>query len=180
MTNINPHPETISQEYKEQLELLHSQNEDWGTSSLRHLPRIEAMLIERSFASFLEIGCGKGKLVEALKEKFPDRKIEGYDPAVPAYAPPKPAATITACIDVLEHIEPEYLDNFLKLLARKTHTMCYMVIALTKAKQILPDGRNAHLIIENSRWWKMKVIKHFRNVIVVGETVGELRLIGYK
>jgi len=34
----------------------------------------------------------------------------------------------------------------------------YHLIACHPAKKTLSDGRNAHLIIENPDWWKVKMI----------------------
>jgi hypothetical protein len=39
--------------------------------------------------------------------------------------------------------------------------VAYIVIATRPAKNILPDGRNPHLIIEGKEWWREKLSKYF-------------------
>jgi hypothetical protein len=36
-----------------------------------------------------------------------------------------------------------------------------LVISLIPAKRALPDGRNAHLILETHQWWKDKLENYF-------------------
>jgi hypothetical protein len=65
---------------------------------------------------------------------------------------------------VLEHIEPEYLDETLKYLSTKSKYI-YHLIALSPAKLILSDGRNAHLILESKEWWRQKFLDLNYNII---------------
>jgi hypothetical protein len=65
------------------------------------------------------------------------------------------------CIDVLEHIEPEYLDGVLTDLKRVTKKVGFFTIATREANKKLEDGRNTHLIVENKDWWKEKLLKYF-------------------
>jgi hypothetical protein len=60
-------------------------------------------------------------------------------------------------LDVLEHIEPEMLDETLKTISNLFTKSCYLIVAAYPAKKYLPDGRNAHLIIESFDWWKEKL-----------------------
>ena len=83
-----------------------------------------------------------------------------YDPAFPEYGDPMPA-DIVACIDVMEHIELEYLDNVIEHLSNLTKKLCFLSIATRPARKLLPDGRNAHLIQESARWWLPKFCKYF-------------------
>jgi 2-polyprenyl-3-methyl-5-hydroxy-6-metoxy-1,4-benzoquinol methylase len=98
--------------------------------------------------SILDYGCGKGGLGRALG--FP---IAEYDPAVPEHATEPSAADLVVCSDVLEHVEPECLDAVLDNLQQLTRKVGYFVIATRPAKKHLPDGRNAHLIVQDSDWW---------------------------
>ena len=65
------------------------------------------------------------------------------------------------CIDVLEHIEPAYLDNVLDDLQRCTDVIGVFTVACGPAMKILPDGRNAHLIQEPPEWWLPKPMQRF-------------------
>jgi len=65
------------------------------------------------------------------------------------------------CIDVLEHIEPELLENVLDDLQRVVDKYGLFTIHTGPAQKILPDGRNAHLIQQPLAWWSEKLIKRF-------------------
>ena len=48
--------------------------------------------------------------------------------------------------------------------------MCYsafLLIDTREAIKTLPDGRNAHLIIEGKDWWTEKVTKNIKGNVVV-------------
>jgi hypothetical protein len=35
-------------------------------------------------------------------------------------------------------------------------------VCLRAAKKTLPDGRNAHLIVESPEWWRERIARHFK------------------
>jgi 2-polyprenyl-3-methyl-5-hydroxy-6-metoxy-1,4-benzoquinol methylase len=61
---------------------------------------------------------------------------------------------IVACTDVLEHIEPDCLDDVLKDIRRCTKKVAFLLIATRPAIKVLADGRNAHLIQQPYTWWR--------------------------
>jgi hypothetical protein len=63
--------------------------------------------------------------------------------------------------DVLEHIEPEYLDNVLTDLRRLMKKICYVVIRLGPSSKNLPDGRNCHVNQQSKDWWINKLGQYF-------------------
>jgi hypothetical protein len=71
------------------------------------------------------------------------------------------------CIDVLEHIEPDYLSNVLLELKRMTQQVGLFTVHTGPAKKILLDGRNAHLIQEPASWWLEQLIHHFNIIQLV-------------
>jgi hypothetical protein len=80
-----------------------------------------------------------------------------YDPGIPGKDHlPKPA-DLVVCTDVLEHIEPELLDGVLRHLYLLAGRGAYLVIATRLARELLPDGRNAHLIVQEPPWWLAKL-----------------------
>jgi hypothetical protein len=104
----------------------------------------------------LDYGCGRGTLAQAL-----DFPIRMYDPCIAGLdAPPQPA-DVVACTDVLEHIEPDCLDDVLDDLKRVVRAYGLFVIANRPASKILPDGRNAHLIQEPWPWWEPRITSRF-------------------
>lgn len=109
--------------------------------------------------SICDFGCGKGNLLETLQENYPGILLRGYDPANEKFnkSLDNDYFDLLISTDVLEHIEPEFIDQTLFFLANKSKYI-YHKIALSPAKLILPDGRNAHLIQESPEWWRKKFI----------------------
>lgn len=147
--------ETVSQDYKNELLLLH-QNSVFG--NLQNIPEyVKEYLTKNKIGSILDFGCGKGLLVDSLKNEYPTKQIYGYDPTHSIYNKITDSKIdMILSFDVLEHIEPENLDNVLALLHNKCNKVMHHLIACHPAKRFLSDGRNAHLIIEEPNWWRNK------------------------
>ena len=62
---------------------------------------------------------------------------------------------------MLEHIEPELLDNVLDDLKRVTKRAALFTVHVKPAVKVLPDGRNAHLIQQPPSWWLPKFLERF-------------------
>jgi hypothetical protein len=141
-----------SEAYRQQLQQKHATMK-WGKSGNSHAPEVTALARELGARSVLDYGCGRGTLKPAL----PDLKVFEYDPGIPGKDHlPKPA-DLVVCTDVLEHIEPELLDGVLRHLYLLAGRGAYLVIATRLARELLPDGRNAHLIVQEPPWWLAKL-----------------------
>lgn len=105
----------------------------------------------------LDYGCGQGHLAKLL----PEFEVEEYDPAIPGKDAEPAKSDVVVCADVLEHIEPDLLDNVLLHLRALTKKQVILVIATAPSKKIMADGRSAHLIVESARWWAEKVSSLF-------------------
>lgn len=152
----------ISEEYRALNAASHAQYNSWGRGGVLWLEKICALLQETpDVQSVLDYGCGKGDLAKALHRDGYDAR--GYDPAVPGYDHLPEKADFLVCLDVLEHIEPDCLGNVLAHI-RSLAPRCLLAIATRAAKHVLPDGRNAHLIVENEAWWLERIGYHFTNV----------------
>jgi hypothetical protein len=151
----------ISDDYRRMQQQLH-QNPDYGTASVHYAPLVADVLNAVGADELLDYGAGKGRLGATLKQHIPrPLVIHHYDPAVPEWsAPPKPCKFV-ACIDVLEHIEPDLIDNVLDDLARVTIGVGVFTVQTGQAVKVLPDGRNAHLIQKPPAWWLPKIIDRF-------------------
>ena len=122
----------------------------WGRDGHSHAPEILDFAHELGATTVLDYGCGRGTLKPAIS---PTLKVAEYDPGIAGKdGLPKPAELVVAT-DVLEHIEPERLDAVLQHLFNLAGKGVYLVISLREAREILPDGRNAHLIVEGVDWW---------------------------
>ena len=103
-----------------------------------------------------------------MKVTFPDqiKEIYNYDPASKIFnKKPHKKFDMIICIDVLEHVEPDLLDNVLIELNDLALKYIYLIIDRVPAKKKLSDGRNAHLIQEGSLFWKEKISKYFKGII---------------
>ena len=147
----------VSDHYAKQLSQLHNIRKSFGgSSSYKH---INEWLANNKCHSVLDYGCGKGNVFKNIQKKFPLIDCRGYDPGVPEYAVmPEIPAELVICADVLEHIEPELIDNVLKHIESLTLKTAYLIIDTRPAHKNLPDGRNAHLIIEDQDWWTNKIL----------------------
>lgn len=88
--------------------------------------------------------------------------VDEYDPGIPDIAMlPQNAADMLCCIDVLEHVEPDCIDDVLADIARLTGRFAFLTIHTGPAGKFLSDGRNAHLIQRPIDWWEAKLNPHF-------------------
>ena len=152
--------QTISEEYRRMQQELH-QNPNYGVASLAFAPLVADVIRQTGVSSVSDYGAGKKNLLKGLNEAgIHDLPYFPYDPAFPEYGTPQ-SADLICCIDVLEHIEPELIDNVIGELARITKNLGFFSIHMGPAAKILSDGRNAHLIQKPSSWWLPKLTQHF-------------------
>lgn len=155
----------ITPEYLQQITTLHEQDARWGTSGDIWGPAVAEFSQSLQATSILDYGCGKGVLIQGLRQCLPFYQgIIGYDPAIPAYNAAPTPADVVACTDVLEHIEPELIENVLDHIAELAIKGAFFVIATHPAKAILPDGRNAHLIQKGYDFWNDLIKARFSKV----------------
>jgi hypothetical protein len=151
---------TISVEYLAVQQEMHK-NPHYGIASLQFAPSVKEIIGAYGIKSVSDYGAGKCNLRVGLNQLgvagfdyFP------FDPAFPEYGPPRPA-DLVCCIDVLEHIEPEFLDAVLRDLERLVVRYGFFSVATMPALKQLPDGRNTHLIVQPPAWWLPKLRAHF-------------------
>lgn len=140
--------ELISDEYKRLNEQMHETMPEYGVNGREYVDQIASLAERIHTKDILDYGCGKG----TLGMHFPFT-LKQYDPAIPKYADLPQPADIVVCTDVLEHIEPEKIDNVLDHLGGLTKKVLFCTVALEPAMKTLPDGRNAHLLLKPAQWW---------------------------
>lgn len=147
----------ISDEYREMQKTLH-ENPEYGVSSVLYAPVVDLVISQHQIKEILDYGAGKCRLRDALENKI---DYYPYEPSNSEWSATPEPRELVACIDVLEHIEPECLDDVLDDLRRCVLKYGIFTIHTKPAQKILPDGRNAHLIQEQPDWWKEKLNKRF-------------------
>jgi hypothetical protein len=144
----------LTDAYRDQLLELHATT-GWGKSADRWAGEVLEWAKSHKARTLLDYGCGKGALSSALVDS--GLIVREYDPGIPGKDGAPGEADVVVCLDVLEHIEPEYIDRVLLDLVRLARTGAFAVIALYQGGRRLPDGRHAHLIVEGPAWWERKI-----------------------
>jgi hypothetical protein len=148
----------ISDGYQEQQQHLHETTE-YGTMAQHYGPLVSQIIKKIEVTHLLDYGCGRR--MGLLKNLNAGHKLtyQGYDPGagIPELATAPIPAEMVCCIDVLEHIEPEFLDNVLDHLVELTEVVAFITVHTGPAMKTLPDGRNAHLTQQPIEWWLPKL-----------------------
>jgi hypothetical protein len=160
----------ITPDYIAQNRLLHETG-SYGMSGGRWAQPVLALCEQLATRDILDYGCGQRTL-----ESYLGFAIHNYDPCIPGLDAPPAAADIVVCTDVLEHVEPECLDEVLDDLQRVTRVAGLFLVATRPAERVLADGRNAHLIQEPKSWWLPRLERRFR-VSQVRDLPGEFAVI---
>jgi hypothetical protein len=153
-------PKLISETYRSMQTELHEKG-GYGTASIQYAPLVTEMLNNLKITHLLDYGCSR--LLNLHKHIKPTHKLtyQAYDPAVEEYAEAPVPAQMVACIDVLEHIEPDLLENVLDDLVRVTEVVLFCTVHTGPAYKTLSDGRNAHLTQQPLEWWFPKLASRF-------------------
>lgn len=162
----------INTEYQQQLAVMHSQGR-FGNGS-KVFPEIHAIVNHYKPKSILDFGCGHGALIKDLSLAHPQLDITGYDPGNTQYSKlPNREFDLVVSSDVFEHIEPQYFVQTLQTINNIMKCTGWFRIACYPAKKHLPDGRNAHLIVEPPQWWRQQLLDNM-NINIVNETINHI------
>jgi FkbM family methyltransferase len=157
----------ITEAYRAEQAALHARG-NYGTAALQYGQVVAELLASTGARSLLDYGCGSKRSLLQVLELADDVVYEGYDPAIPEYAhTPLPAELVT-CIDVLEHIEPDLLDNVLDHLSELCDPYGFFTVHIGPAQKVLSDGRNAHLTQKGQDWWMPRFERRFKVLSVQG------------
>lgn len=147
----------ITPEYQEQNRLLHATREDYGVGGFKWAPQVTDLAKAVQARTIIDYGCGRATLSKAIK----NRTVINYDPAIPEYSAMPDPADLLVSTDMLEHCEPECLEDVLDTMQYLSLKAVFLVVATRPAKKFLADGRNAHLIQEPPRWWLSRICKRW-------------------
>jgi len=156
----------FSDHYINQLHKLHHFKKSFGTAG--KYKGLTSWFEKHQLKSCLDYGCGKGVLLFNLKDQYPSCNFTGYDPGIDAFKElPTNKYEGLICTDVLEHIEPNFIDNVLKHIDSLFTKSAFFIIDTVPARKFLSDGRNAHLILENQEWWTHKINEQMPTIKIV-------------
>lgn len=154
----------VSENYQDQLKQIHS-TQEWGSTGKGYWKKVDKIASILGTNTFLDYGAGHGSLRKKLEEELPSKYIvKEYEPGIPEKSSRPDAQDFVVCCDVLEHVEPDLIDNVLDELKRVTLKKGLFTVSCRLANRKLPDGRNAHLIVESVDWWNNKLQERF-NII---------------
>jgi hypothetical protein len=148
--------DVISEEYRVLQRELHDREAGYGSASVRYAPRVAHIIQQHRLVTVLDYGAGKRRLeLELLKLGVEPLCYSAYDPAFPEYGEPLERCDLIACIDVLEHVEPDRLGAVLRNIRALAQPsgLIFASVACGPAAKVLADGRNAHLIQRDYAWW---------------------------
>jgi hypothetical protein len=159
----------ITPEYKSQLVELHKKQR-WGAQGWKCMPDVLSLIIQYRLKQpkILDYGAGERTFEHTARWALPQARVTSYDPGIPEIdQQPTLEFDIVVCTDVLEHIEPQFVDATLGRLRYHTLHAAHLCIACTPAKTLLPDGRNAHLVVQPPEWWLPKIQSRWAQVEVI-------------
>ncbi len=154
----------LTKAYQEELRRQHD-GTPWGRTGAKYIGDDLIKMLENThrIKSVLDFGCGKGFLGRFVKENL-SRDIEyvDYDPGIPGkdVLPTGREFDLVITTDVMEHIEPQCVDEVIRTMERLcTRTMindiaCYKDLSIFKTGPYI--GSERHLIIEQPSWWREK------------------------
>lgn len=131
----------------------------WGADCpFRHMKELLPLLQRVGAKTILDYGSGRESLRNHVQRDGLPYLVYCYDPGTNSFNAPE--ADVVACCDVLEHVEPELLDQVLEHLFSLAHRAVYLVIALRQAKARMVDGSPQHLIVQPFDFWASKLAKY--------------------
>jgi hypothetical protein len=143
----------ITEAYKKLNAELHKTDQAYGISGIRYVELVRE-LSNWGRRPILDYGCGKAMLSQQLGPAY---RVTNYDPCIEGLdARPMPH-DVVVCTDVMEHVEPEFVDDVLKDIRRLAKEFAFFSICIRPAQKILADGRNAHISLHPVAWWKERV-----------------------
>lgn len=152
----------ISEDYKRII--TQTRNEKypyWGSGGWRHAEPVvnELQKLGINSGTILDYGSGLGAFGAKVRGLYGSRYlVTNYEPTHPVYrALPTETYDAVVCTHVLEHIEPEILLGTLREIWYRAEHLAFFEIPHGPAKEVLTDGRNAHLIQESADWWLAKL-----------------------
>ena len=127
-------------------------------------------------ASFLDIGCGTGRVSAELTRRGYDvtatdiaanacDEFDGPLIIAPIWDFPHLAwFDFGFCADVMEHLPTEKVDASLACIAASCNTVYFQIANFEDHGEMVGGGLHLHLTVEPMRWWLEKIRANFNEV----------------
>jgi SAM-dependent methyltransferase len=135
----------------------------WGYKYLASLEIIKNYIAKINFKSIIDVGCGDGRLTGELQNYFHDKEVVGIDysekaisiaqlfnPTVQFHVRDIISESIDrtfdiiTLIEVLEHIPPARVNNFIKGLKKLMHSDSTLILTVPHVNQLLNEKHYQH------------------------------------
>lgn len=144
----------ITESYRQLNASLHKTVPGYGTSGQGKAKLIIEVLQDTGAATVLDYGAGKQTLKPLLSAYA---KYRAYDPAVPDIdKAPKPA-DVVVCTDVMEHVEPQFVDGVIDDVFALAKRAVFFSISCEVGARTLDNGEPAHCSVHPAAWWLDKL-----------------------
>ena len=155
---------TITPEYQQTLRDMHARA-PWGQHGFIYTSGWLPFFRKLGCKSVLDYGSGAESLRIGLAKQQPDIDVRCYDPGVIGREDPPVPADFVVCTDTFEHIEEPFVDDVFQHIKGLMLIGGYLRLTTSRAKRILPDGRNAHIFQRPRTWWLLKFKEHGYNIV---------------
>jgi len=157
----------ISTDYKRMLQYKHD-GKPWGGTGEKWVEWVLPLLndIPLQEISILDFGCGRGTFKPAIEEMHPGVRVTEYDPGVRGKDVLEMVPVdYVVCTDVMEHVEQKYVVDTLRTINWLAIHGVFFNIDTALSKSFLPDGRNTHITIHPSNYWKHMLSMHIPEMV---------------
>lgn len=147
----------ITDDYARENARLHAVDAKYGAEGYLWAYHVAGIALMEDCDTILDYGCGKGTLVKVLRERV-RFGLREYDPGVPGKDNRPAPADLVVALDVLEHIEPDFVGDVINDLAKLAQKKLFVVVSTKPSKRIMSDGRDTHLSLHDDAWWHQRFI----------------------
>lgn len=174
----------MTAKYKEWYDTVYSAEPGYNIEDVKKLNLVEKLVnpLDRDI-KILDVGCGRGHYLKRLKSlgftniygiEVSEECSKQYLQDLPhevtdfiSFAKLKKDNNydLIICNDVLEHIHPDEIDEFLDELSRLSNHAIFGIANHSDIHQ----GIQCHLIIQPDSWWNKKLISRYSNVNLLNE-----------
>lgn len=146
----------LSDEYRQLNERMHKEHKFDGADALRYVEDIKKLAARFDAKDAIDYGCGCASLGNYL-----GIPCQNYDPCIPKYSQKPTPADMVVSLDVLEHIEPEYVDETLAYIRSLCKVAFFVIALLPDGTKLLPDGTNPHKSLFPPNEWERRLRAHW-------------------